>query len=587
MGNVYRKTVIRPLRANSKIITRGGQQIAEWRFRGAIQRAPVTYNEAGEPRIKVQAGTFTARYTDAAGVQRESATGCKDEKAARAMLAVLERRTELVKSGVITTDEDSIGDQQKLPFDVHLEAFKQHLALVSESKVYRDNCARYLKRLAKECGFGTLADLRTGSFEAWLATQLEAKMSARSRNAHREVLVTFSNWCIGSKPKRMLSNPFDGVPKANEDADPRRKRRAMTEPELVKLLEVAKRRPLDDMRTARRGANKGKQTRELKPEIAAKLERLGRERALIYKTLVLTGLRKEELASITVAQLQLTGAMPCIDVEAADEKTGNNVSVPLRADLAAELAAWVAGRDPAAKVFTVPDRLSRIMDRDLVAAGIPKRDSRGRTIDVHALRTTFCTMLNKGGVAPRVAQAAMRHSDLKLTMKTYTDPALLDTHGALEVLPQLPLSEPATQPATQPEEREATATGGAGGQSPVVSLVAQIPYNQVQPASIPDKMGELVKAAVEAAELPTINANGSLQTICNEPYESGRHDLNMRPLGPEPSALARLSYAPEVPPKTQQFCRPRPRGQLEINIGDRRSRPHSILPTSYPASRHF
>lgn len=27
--------------------------------------------------------------------------------------------------------------------------------------------------------------------------------------------------------------------------------------------------------------------------------------------------------------------------------------------------------------------------------------------------------------------------------------------------------------------------------------------------------------------------------------ESGREDSNLRPLGPEPSALARLSYAPE------------------------------------------
>ena len=37
------------------------------------------------------------------------------------------------------------------------------------------------------------------------------------------------------------------------------------------------------------------------------LDRTGRERALIYKTLVLTGLRKNELASITVGQLELDG----------------------------------------------------------------------------------------------------------------------------------------------------------------------------------------------------------------------------------------------------------------------------------------
>ena len=41
-----------------------------------------------------------------------------------------------------------------------------------------------------------------------------------------------------------------------------------------------------------------------------RLEWLGRERALTYKTLVLTGLRKGELASLTVAHLHLDDAVP-------------------------------------------------------------------------------------------------------------------------------------------------------------------------------------------------------------------------------------------------------------------------------------
>src|SRR5207302_3815908 len=93
----------------------------------------------------------------------------------------------------------------------------------------------------------------------------------------------------------------------------------------------------------------------------------------------------------------------------------------------------------ATPVCTVPAGLLRILNRDLKAAGISKLDDRGRTLDIHALRTTFGTLLNKGGVAPRTAQAAMRHSDIRLTMETYTDPRLLDVRGALDVLPPLPL----------------------------------------------------------------------------------------------------------------------------------------------------
>src|SRR5262245_54920101 len=95
----------------------------------------------------------------------------------------------------------------------------------------------------------------------------------------------------------------------------------------------------------------------------------------------------------------------------------------------------------ATPLFRIPAGLVRILDRDLKSAGIAKRDERGRTIDVHALRTTFGTLLSKGGVAPRTAQAAMRHSDIRLTMSVYTDPKLLDVRGALDVLPELPLRE--------------------------------------------------------------------------------------------------------------------------------------------------
>ena len=92
-------------------------------------------------------------------------------------------------------------------------------------------------------------------------------------------------------------------------------------------------------------------------------------------------------------------------------------------------------------LFNVPSALIRILDCDLAAAGIAKRDDRGRTVDVHAMRHTFGTHLSKGGVSPRTAQAAMRHSTIDLTMSTYTDPRLLDVAGALEVLPSLPLAD--------------------------------------------------------------------------------------------------------------------------------------------------
>ena len=100
----------------------------------------------------------------------------------------------------------------------------------------------------------------------------------------------------------------------------------------------------------------------------------------------------------------------------------------------------------------MPTGLVRILNRDLKLAGIPKKDSRGWTIDVHAMRHTFGTLLSRGNVAPRTAQAAMRHSSIDLTMNVYTDPKLLDVAGALEALPKLSLagSLPFDQPHLRP-----------------------------------------------------------------------------------------------------------------------------------------
>ena len=45
------------------------------------------------------------------------------------------------------------------------------------------------------------------------------------------------------------------------------------------------------------------------------------------------------------------------------------------------------------------------------------------------MRHIFGMHLSKGGVSPRTAQAAMRHSTIDLKMSTYTDPRLLDVAG--------------------------------------------------------------------------------------------------------------------------------------------------------------
>jgi integrase len=484
MGTVYKKTFTKPLPAGAKVIFRKGKRLAEWKdAKGKTRTAPLT--DAGD-RVAVTAGTYTAKYRDGAGIVREVATGCRDESAARSILAKLERRAELVKAEVITAAEDAIIDHQSTPLADHIAAFIDHQRAKGVHRVRVKNTENRLRRLATDCDYRRLGDLSVAALERWLADRQAENMGAGTRNAYRQELVGFGNWCV--KTRRLIDNPFAHVPKADTKADQRRQRRALTEAELTRLLDVARRRPLLDAMTIRRGKRRGEAVGRLRAETRRRLELLGRERALIYKTLALTGLRKGELASITVGQCVLDSNPPYLILNAADEKNREGSTIPLRADLAADLREWLSDKATAAQqarrcvpsvqfdpkdqldqkrnasdstrregqscqhlsvvptlpadtpLFIVPKGLVRILDRDLRLAGIPKVDERGRTVDVHALRHTFGTLLSAAGVAPRTAQAAMRHSTIDLTMNVYTDPKLLDVAGAMEALPALPLN---------------------------------------------------------------------------------------------------------------------------------------------------
>ena len=109
-------------------------------------------------------------------------------------------------------------------------------------------------------------------------------------------------------------------------------------------LDAAQRRPLADALTVRRGEAKGQAQAKLSDATRENLLRIGRERALIYKTLVLTGLRKGELASITLGQVDLGGSVPYLLLHARDEKNRRGSEIPLRADLAADIRSWLADR---------------------------------------------------------------------------------------------------------------------------------------------------------------------------------------------------------------------------------------------------
>jgi integrase len=305
----------------------------------------VTAGKDGAERIRDESGTYIARYRDGDGMVIEVSTGCRDKTAAQNVLADLERKAERVRSGLLTPAEARTAAHLATPIGEHVAEYATHLEAVGTSPKHCYETRRRSDRVLNDCRFATLGELDRGPVETWLVGEAKRAMngmSARTRNTYLASLNAFANWCI--ETGRLTFNPVEIAARADERTDRRRQRRSLTEAELVNLLVVARRRPLRDALTVRRGKRKGQAVAKLKPEVRKRLEAFGRERGLIYKTLVLTGLRLNELATLTVGQLRLDDGVAFAELDAADEKSREGNSVAIRDDLAADLRDWLGDK---------------------------------------------------------------------------------------------------------------------------------------------------------------------------------------------------------------------------------------------------
>ena len=279
------------------------------------------------------------------------------------------------------------------------------------------------------------SELNIAGLERFLGDIVEQGGSARLHNSYLTAFRMFHNWLLD---RELISRPMPGLrrlKKLDENQDRRHVRRALSADELQRLFEVAKTRPLAERQKVNRGERKGLVGARLNPETVEKLELLGLERCLVYRTAFETGLRRAELGSIRVRDAVLQTNPAFLTLAAKNEKARRGCDLPIRQDLAAELADFIrrSGRKPGDPLFVLPTL--RTFKADCRAAGIDLIDDSGRTVDFHGLRISLGTHLSKAGVSPRTAQAVLRHSDINLTMKVYNDPALLDVAGALERLP--------------------------------------------------------------------------------------------------------------------------------------------------------
>jgi integrase len=152
-----------------------------------------------------------------------------------------------------------------------------------------------------------------------------------------------------------------------------------------------------------------------------------------------TGLRRAELEQLEWGDVHLEAGEPFIEARASITKNHERSEIPLHPVLETELRAIKPENiEAGAPVFS--REMIASMDRmkaDLRRAGILYFDTQGRRADFHALRRSCNTHMALGKIDPDTRKKLMRHSDVRLTMETYTDSQMLPLAAAIRSLPAL------------------------------------------------------------------------------------------------------------------------------------------------------
>lgn len=346
---------------------------------------------------------------------------CTDKTAAQAMMADLLRTKDREKAKIIDPRQKHY-DRKILE---HLEEFLTVMRTRGKSEKDKERKEYILRAFVAD--LKSIQDITHENVDRYLSG-LEG--SSGNKKKHLSAISVFVVWLL--KKDRIDVNPLDRVD-APTGGKKTKERRALTVEQIQKLLDACRVRPLQEF--------KERYGDEVRHEVRVKMEMRGRERALIYKTAVFTGLRAGEIGSLCPHHLELDKKpFPRLQIPGKLTKNDQQARLLLVPAFAKELAEWIrdTGKGPDDLLFNVPQASARIMGKDLTVAGIPYKTAQGDA-DFHSLRMTANVMLGQAGIPARIRQLFMRHSDIRLTMATYDDEAFLDLEAAVKAMENLGL----------------------------------------------------------------------------------------------------------------------------------------------------
>jgi integrase len=345
----------------------------------------------------------------------------RSEKLARRKLADLEQVEEAVRLGLADPKAEGYARHAAAALTDHVKAWGKSM---TARKLTAKHCRAYpalVLDVCKRADFTRIADLTAErvqeQVEQWgrFGKRVDDR-SLATLNVAIAAFKAFSHWM--DRTGRTAEDRLRHLVKYNARTDPKRQRREYTPEEAAALVRAA----------------------ELDPAPTEPYRPGGRDRAMLYRVALGTGLRLNELKSLTARSLHLMGTHPYVALAAKDEKNRKGARQPIPQDLARRLRDWIKGRDPDAPLWQYgtghQGTPNRQLARDQKSAGIVTPDADGRVLDFHSLRHTYITWGLRAGISLRVMQELARHSDPKLTVR-YGHVGVVDVDGALGKLPDV------------------------------------------------------------------------------------------------------------------------------------------------------
>ncbi len=347
--------------------------------------------------------TWAVAWTDGLGKRIERG-GFKSKSIATEVGKAKAAESDRVRGGVVSAHEAAALAAGKLAIEKHLEAWKsamKHRGCTENHYIWEHRRGEKLCELA---GFRTLDSIAPERVQRALSRVADDTSPQNARHYYG-AFHAFIRWCI--ETRKLTRDPALGakIPKA---AGKVFTRTVIPYDKLPDLIRAARERV----------------TR-------AKHRRI--DRAMYWAVMAYTGLRRREAASLTPDSFDLRDGF--ITVDAAYSKNRRRDSLPIPADVAVMLAAWLKDKPKRQRVFPFSPHWSceELFRADCAAAGITP--SHGERLGVHSLRRFYITHCVKtSGLA--VAQRLARHSTPTLTM-SYTDLSMPDYGKAIDSLPKV------------------------------------------------------------------------------------------------------------------------------------------------------